>query len=250
MISNTTIERLKSYKIPGFVDALLMQTKELSYQHLSFDERLTLLVDTEFTRRTDVRIKNLLKIAKLPTSACLEEIDFTLQRSLNKTLILELASGSWLSSAANIIVTGATGVGKTFLACAIARNLCMLGHSIKFFRTNQFIQNLIEYSQRGSLQQAIANLCKTPLLIFDEWLLDQIHTHQARPLLDLIDMRYQRYSCLFISQLPVTSWHSQISDPTLADAILDRIVHNSCRLELSGESIRKLKPNLPSLTYF
>lgn len=247
MLSNTTIERLKSFNIPGFVNALIAQNGSAFFHELTFEERLSFLVDTEYTRRRDARIKNRLKDARLPSSATLEEVDFSLQRGLSKSQLLEISQGNWLSNATNIIITGPTGVGKTFLASVIARSICALGFSVRFQRTNHCIENLLACQERGSLQQAIANSCKVPLLIFDEWLLDNMSVQHSRVLLDLFDIRYRRYSCIFISQLPVTSWHSQFADSTIADAVLDRIVHNSIRISLSGESIRKVKSDLPPL---
>lgn len=245
MLPRTTLERLQSFKIPGFVDALLEQSKSSQYQDLSFQERLTLLVDEEYTRRIDVRVARLVKEARLPSAATLEEVDFSLERGLKKQLFLELTHGSWVSQGINVIITGPTGMGKTFLASAIAHSLCRRGLSVRYRRTKEWVQDLLRYVESCRLPQALACYRRVPLLVFDEWMLDSVPTHEARVLLDLIDHRYKNASCLFIGQLPVSTWHSQFQDPTLADAILDRIVHNSVRIELGGESVRKLKAAIP-----
>lgn len=246
MLSNTTLERLQSFKLSGFVDALIQQMQSTQYQELPFEERLSLLVDSEFTRRTDARLKRMLKEARLPHSATLDAVDFNFPRALNKRLFLELAQGNWLAKGTNIILTGPTGVGKTFLGCAIAHSIITRGFSARFHRTHLWIAHFLGCAERCRLPQAIAGLKKVPLLIFDEWLLDQLSQHEARLLLELFDARYQRFSCMFITQLPVPTWHARFADPTLADAILDRLVHNSFRLELQGDTMRKLSaPTLP-----
>jgi DNA replication protein DnaC len=241
MLPKSTLERLQGFKIPGFIDALVAQLESAQYRDLSFEERLTLLIDTEYTRRLDVRTKRMLKEARLPNSASLEEVDFTVERGLKKRLFLELAQGNWLSSGTNIIITGPTGTGKTFTGSVIAHSVIVRGSSVRFQRTNDWLFDLQSYVERRRLQQTLAVLRRVSLLIFDEWLLDPVSQADARLLLELLESRYHRFSCMFITQLPVASWHGRFEDPTLADAILDRLVHNAVRIELSGESMRKLR---------
>ena len=241
MLPKTTLERLQSFKLTGFVDALITQMNGRQYQDLSFEDRLTLLIDSEYTRRLDARTRRMLKDAKLPNSATIEELDFSIQRGLQKRVVLELAQGNWLSQGTNLIITGQTGTGKTYLGSAIAHSLIIRGFTVRFQRSNHWLADLQSYAERRRLPQTVMALRKVPLLVFDEWLLDPIASADGRRLLELFQSRETRYSCIFLTQLPVSAWHSRFEDPTTADAILDRLVHNSIRIELSGESMRKLR---------
>jgi DNA replication protein DnaC len=241
MLPKTTLERLQSFKLTGFVDALITQMSGRQYQDLSFEDRLTLLIDSEYTRRLDARTRRMLKDAKLPNSATIEELDFSIQRGLQKRIVLELAQGNWLSQGTNLIITGQTGTGKTYLGSAIAHSLIIKGFTVRFQRSNHWMADLQSYAERSRLPQTVTVLRRVPLLVFDEWLLDPITSADGRRLLELFQSRETRYSCMFLTQLPVSAWHSRFEDPTTADAILDRLVHNSVRIELLGESLRKLR---------
>lgn len=241
MLPKSTLERLQSFKLAGFVDALIAQMSGAQYQDLSFEDRLTLLIDSEYTRRLNTRTLRLLREAKLPNSATIEELDFSVPRGLQKRVILELAQGNWLSQGTNLIITGPTGTGKTYLGSAISHNLIIQGFTVRFKRTNHWVSDLLSCSERNRLPQAAAALRKMTLLVFDEWLLDPISSANSRILLELFQSRETRHSCMFITQLPVSLWHTRFEDPTAADAIMDRLVHNSVRVELSGESMRKLR---------
>lgn len=237
MISKTTLERLRTFNIPGMVDALLNETG----QGMPFEDRLTVLVDYEHTRRLNTRIDRLLKQAKLPNSASIEEVDFNAKRSLNKSLFLDLLQGQWLASGRNIIITGPTGVGKTFLASVLTRSLCLNGYQARYMRLHHWLAEFLLLEEQRRFPKSVTALHKIPLLVFDEWLRDPISQSEARLLLDLFDDRYKRLSCLFLSQIPVSDWHARFEDPTLADAILDRLVHNSSRFDLDGPSMRESK---------
>ncbi len=239
MLEKTTIERLRSFRLRGFIDTLIEQSQSDNYSGLAFEERLTLLVDGEHARRETQRLAQRLKVARISKAACLETTDFLVPRGLNKAAFLELTSGNWLLTGTNLIVTGPTGIGKSFLVSALAHSLCIKGFSVRAQPTHHWLADLDLVSQRRRLPQTIAAFRKVPLLIFDEWLRDPISDTDARLLLDLFDDRYRKFSCAFLSQLPVTAWHQRFTDPTIADAILDRIVHHGIRLELSGDSLRK-----------
>lgn len=240
-----TLERLRSFNLTGFVEAIAQQS-EISSQYvgLSFEERLTLLVDAESARRQTNRTNNLLKAARLSTNATVNDIDFSIPRGINRFEFLNLCGAEFLSSGTNVILTGPTGIGKTFLASCLCHSLCSLGRTVRFQRTQQWLFDLISWQESKRLPQALAAHRKTPLLAFDEWMRDPISSADSRLLLDLFDDRYSRASCLFISQIPVASWHARFEDPTTADAILDRILHNSIRIELNGESMRKIRAPL------
>jgi len=217
------------------------QSESRHYYDLSFEDRITLLVDAEHTRRLEQRTNRILHDAKLPSSLTLEDVDFAANRGLKKNLTLELAQGGWVKSGTNLIVTGQTGVGKTFLSSVIARSLCQRGVQVRFKRTHHWLAELMVIDERRRFPQTVANYRRVPLLIFDEWLRDSPSVQETRLLLDLFDDRYAKLSCMFISQFPVDAWHAKFPDPTLADAILDRLVHNSIRVELSGDSMRRAK---------
>lgn len=241
MLHPTTLERLREFRLSGFIDALATQAELPQYRDLPFQERLTLLIDAEHSRRCQLRTQRMVKTARLSSNATLTEVDFSVPRNLDRRKLLDLCQASWLDGGHNLIITGPTGVGKTFIASVIAHALCARGIAVRFQRTHQWLADLLFVSERKRLQQAIAAYRKVPLLIFDEWMRDPVSPPEARVLLDLFDDRYGRSSCLFIAQTPIDSWHQRFEDPTLADAILDRITHCSTRLDLLGESIRKLK---------
>jgi DNA replication protein DnaC len=240
----STVEQLKALRLTGILEAWSEQQATPTYHDLGFDERLALLVEREHLRRTQQRLQRRLKQAQLTTQARLSDIDFSVARGLSKSKFLELAQGQWLHQHLQLIIVGPTGVGKTFLASVLADTVCQQGHSVRYFRTADLLLELKLAKADGSFPKWKRQLASFSLLILDDWLRDPLSPEQARDLLDLLDERYRKTACLFATQLPIAQWHQQIQDPTLADAILDRIVHDALRLSLKGESMRKLTSQL------
>ncbi|OSO32905.1 Insertion sequence putative ATP-binding protein [Pseudomonas syringae pv. actinidiae] len=227
--------------------------KALGEQHatpdindLSFDERLGLMVDRELTEREDARMTTRLKAARLRHNACLEDIDYRSPRGLDKALILQLGSGQWLRDGLNLIIGGPTGVGKNWLACALAHKACRDGYSVRYLRLPRLMEELGLAHGDGRFAKLMAGYAKTDLLILDDWGLAPFTAAQRRDMLELLDDRYGNRSTLVTSQMPVDKWHALIGDPTLGDAILDRLVHNAYRIELKGESMRRRATKLTS----
>ena len=239
-----TLDQLKDLKLNGFIEAWQEQQTQPTYQDLSFDERLALLVEREHLRRHHQRLQRRLKQAKLFVGAALSEVDFDVPRGLKKAQFLEWAQGKWLTAHLNLIMVGPTGTGKTFLSCVLADHLCKQGYCVRYLKTAELVGELKLAKADGSFPKLRKRLAAFDLVILDEWLRDPMPPPDAREILDFLDERYRRMSCLFATQFPVNQWHQQIQDPTLADAILDRIVHDSLRLSLKGESMRKLTSKL------
>jgi DNA replication protein DnaC len=241
----TTIDQLKDLRLLGLLEAWQAQGQSPTYHDLSFDERFALLVEQEHQRRLNQRLHRRLQQAHLPCTVALDQVDFTVARGLRKTHFLELAQGNWVKQHLGLIVLGPTGIGKSFLAAVLADNLCKLQFSVRYFKTADLLVEIKFAKADGSWPKLRAQLRATQLLILDEWLRDPVSTFEARDLLDLLDDRYRIHSAMLISQVPVPQWHAQIQDPTIADALLDRIVHDAIRLNLKGESMRKLTSPLP-----
>ena len=233
--------QLTQLKLSGVKSALEHQNELPStYQEMSFEERLSLLLDEELTQRENKRIARLLKQAHFRLHAELEELDYRSGRGLEKSVIRNLASGQWLSRKQNILLTGATGCGKTYLACALGRHLCRQGHSVYYFRLKNLLEECYQSHADGSYPKLLGKLAKSALLIIDDWGLEPLAADQRSDLLEIIDQHYQKGSILLISQLPIEEWHRMIGDATHADAILDGLVHGSIKVNLAGESMRKV----------
>jgi DNA replication protein DnaC len=244
MLIHPMLDKLQTLRFFGMLSALEEQMKMPDIEKLSFDERFGLLIDREMIDRQNRRFKTRLRKAKLRLNACLEDIDFRHPRGLDKSLMLQLASGQWIKEANNLLIIGPTGVGKTYLACALAHKACQLDYSALYFRLPRLLQQLDIAKGDGRYGKLLKNFAKTNLLVIDDWGLKKLIKEQSHDLLEIFEDRHRLRSVLITSQLPVDHWHEIIGNPTLADAILDRLIHNAYRINLMGESMRKKKSNL------
>jgi DNA replication protein DnaC len=214
------------------------------YNDLSFDERLGFLVEREHSVRANRQLAYRLRRAQLKLNASIEDLDQRVPRGLDKSFINELARSRFINDHLNVLITGPTGVGKTYLACAIAHSACRNGFSARYLRVPRLLTDLTIARGDGTWSKVLAQLAKTDLVILDDWGLATLNAEQRRDLLDILDDRHGLRSTIVTSQLPVKQWHEIIGDPTLADAILDRLVHNAYTVNLKGESMRKKQANL------
>jgi len=245
MLQQQSLKQLRILKLNGMADALALQWNQPhTYDDLSFDERIGLLINQEVTSRDNNRLQRLLKAARFKITARLEEVDYTHPRDLKKSQIAALQSGDWINKKHNLVITGPTGCGKTYLACAIGQHACHQGHSVRYFRATRLFEALTIAHGDGSYPKLIAQLAKADVLIIDDWGLETLTQSQRNDLLEIMEDRHGSKSTIFTSQLPTTKWHTHIGDATLADAILDRLLHNAHKLNLRGESMRKLKSSL------
>ena len=242
MLSHPTLAKLEDLRLFGMMRALNDQMHTPECASLSFEERLGLLVDRETTDRENRRMALRLKRARLRQSAAPEDVDFRHPRGLDRAQFLSLCSCQWIRSWDNVILTGPTGVGKTFLACALGQKACREGYSVQYSRTSRLLTALAIARADGTYARELAALARIDLLILDDWGLAPLNVEQRRDLLEVLDDRYASRSTLVAAQLPMEHWHDYIADPTLADAILDRLVHNAYKLTLTGESMRKHRP--------
>jgi DNA replication protein DnaC len=234
-------QQLNQLKLSGVRDALEQQQAQANtYAELSFNERLQLLLAHELTRREQRRIERLLTQAKFRQKAQLNELQYTASRNIDKAQIRTLSQHEWLAHAHNLIITGATGCGKTYIACALGAEHCRQGMSVLYLRLKEILEQMYLAQAEGTYRKLLDKLTKADLLIIDDWGLEPLNPQQRSDLLELIDGRYDHHSLLIISQLPISNWYEMIGESTHADAILDRLVHRSIKMELQGESMRKV----------
>jgi DNA replication protein DnaC len=232
---------LRTLKLDGMAKALEDQTKKPDFEQFSFEKRLAMLLESEITQRDNRRLIRLLRIAKLRDASSLEDIDYTQQRGMKKNLISSLSTCDWIRASQNLCVTGPTGTGKTFLACALGLQACRAGISVRYLRLPRLFETMRIARGDGSFIRYLNLLAKTDLLILDDWGLQKPGGEERNNLLELLEDRYAKRSTLVTSQIPVKNWHDFLGEPTLADAILDRLIHNAHKIELAGESMRKKK---------
>ena len=239
MLNQHTREQLHALKLTGMLDALEQQRAQPETHDLAFEERLALLVEREVLHRENRRLARLLKVARLRVNACVEDIDYRHPRGLQKPRMAALASGDWIRQALNLCLTGPTGCGKTWLACALGNQACRQGLSVRYLRLPTLLEQLRIAHGDGSYVRLMGQLRKTDLLILDDWGISPLTRSHRNDLMEVIEDRHDRRSTLITSQLPIDHWHEYIGEATLADAILDRLLHNAHRLALKGESLRK-----------
>ena len=244
MLLNPTLDKLQALKLTGMLEALNEKLNTQEIELLSFDERLGLMVDREITARDNRRLKTRLKNARLRQNACMEDIDFRHPRDLKRDQFQQLLASTWIKEHQNVIITGPAGVGKTWFACALAHKACRDGYTVQYHRLPRLLHDLNLARADGQYLKVMTGLAKTDLLLLDDWGLAPLTESQRRDLLELAEDRHNLKSTLITSQMPVDHWHELIGDPTLADAILDRLIHNAHRLPLKGVSLRKKKAKL------
>lgn len=243
-----TLQQMQSLRLTGMAEALSQQIEQPNtYEELGFLERLTILINHEETCRDNRKVTRLLRQARLRLNAHPADIDYTARRGLNKDSMAQLLQMEWVKRHNNILIEGPTGTGKTFIACALGQTLCEHGFSVRYFRSSRMFETLTMAHGDGSFGKLLLQLAKTDVLIIDDWGLDVLNQKQRNDLLEVMEDRHGRGATIITSQLPIEHWHEAIGDPTLADAILDRLLHNAYKIKLKGESMRKKQASLDAL---
>ena len=248
MLNQPTMEKLHAMKLYGLADAFRTQLETTDSHQLSFEERFALLVDQQWQWKQNRALSRRLRAAKLKERAVIEDVNYHHPRRLDRKLLRTLASSDWVRRKLNIVFNGPTGIGKTWLACALAQKACRDGFSVLHKKTSELFRELAIAHADGSLGRMLLRLAQIDVLLLDDFAMAPLKDSERRDFLEVCDDRYQRRSMILTSQMPVAHWHQQIGDPTIADSVLDRLLHNSYRLELEGESMRKTlgqKPDEP-----
>lgn len=237
-----TITQLKQLKLHGMAHALSSQIEQSgTYEGLSFDERIQLLADSEHQDRNQRKQQRLLKVARFKIAAHAQSIDYQHPRGLKQSMLASLLQCDWVNKYQTLLMTGPCGSGKTYIACALGHTACMKGYRVKYYRLSRLLLELAQTKADGSYSKALQSLSKLDLLILDDWGLEPLKSAQRNDLMEIMDDRHGSSSTIIISQLPTDQWYQSIGDSTLADAILDRLMHNAHRIRLKGESMRKLQ---------
>ncbi len=239
MLCQPTIDSLKQLRLFGMAKALQDQLENAEFQSLEFNERIGLLVDRERIEQENQKLTTRLRRARLSQNAVFEDLDLKAGRGLDKALMASLASCAWIGSRHNLLVTGPTGVGKSYLACALGHKACREGYSVVYHRSGRLFYELSTARGEGRYLRLLKLLSQFDLLILDDWGLASLQEDNRRDILEILEERHGRKSTLIASQLPIETWHDIIGDPTLADAIMDRLVHNAYKIALKGDSMRK-----------
>jgi DNA replication protein DnaC len=240
-MTTQTLTALRQLKLGGMASALQSQLEQVgTYEGLAFTERLALLVEQECLSREQRKQERLIRQAHFKLAACVQDIDYQHPRNLTKTQIAHLAQGDWINRGQNLLMTGPCGSGKTYLACALGHNACLHGYSVRYYRLSRLLLELTQAKADGSYHKQLKQLASIQLLVIDDWGLEPLKPAHRNDLMEIMDDRHGHTSTLVISQLPTDQWYASIGDNTLADAILDRLMHNAHRLQLKGESMRKI----------
>jgi DNA replication protein DnaC len=245
MLNQPTIEKLQTMKLHGMADAFRAQLQSADMGQLSFEERFALLVDQQWLWKENRALARRLRSARLKERGVIEDIDYQHPRGLDRKLMRTLASSEWVRHTQNVLLIGPTGIGKTWLACALAQKACRDGFSVSHKRTAELFRELAVAHVDGSIGRLLVKLSRIDVLVLDDFAMAPLKDSERRDFLEICDDRYQRRSLILTSQLPIAHWHEQIGDPSVADSILDRLVHNAYRLELNGESMRKKRGRKP-----
>lgn len=245
MLNQPTIEKLITMKLYGMADAFRAQLQTTESHQLGFEERFALLVDQQWLWKQNRALQRRLQVAKLKQRAVIEDINYQHPRGLDRKLLRTLASSEWVRQKLNLVFTGPTGIGKTWIGCALAQKACRDGFAILHKKTSELFRELAIAQVDGSLGRMLVRLAQIDVLLLDDFAMAPLKDSERRDFLEVCDDRYQRRSLILTSQMPVSHWHEQIGDPTIADSILDRILHNAYRIELKGESLRKEQGRKP-----
>lgn len=245
MLNQPTLEKLQAMKLHGMAEAFRAQLETTDASQLSFEERFALLVDQQWLWKENRALARRLRAAKLKERGVLEDIDYQHPRGLDRKLIRTLASSEWVRQHQNLLLIGPTGIGKTWLGCALAQKACRDGFTILHKRSSELFRDFAMAHVDGSFGRLLTKLARIDILVLDDFAMAPLKDSERRDFLELCDDRYQRRSIILTSQLPLAHWHEQIGDPTLGDSILDRLVHNAYRIELNGESMRKKRGRKP-----
>jgi DNA replication protein DnaC len=240
MLTEPTLEKLHSLHLGAMAAAWIAQRDDPKLHELDFDSRFGMIVDAEHLSRDNKRLARALREAKLRISnACIEDVDYSPKRELDRVMIRQLGTCAWIRSHANVIITGATGTGKSYVACALAQQACRTGHRALYRRVPRLLEELALAHADGTYTRLLGRLAKIDVLVLDDWGLAPLRDQERRDMLEIFDDRHAVRPAIFTSQLPVEKWHDYVADPTIADALLDRVVHNAHRIKLKGPSRRK-----------